>query len=198
MTNPRVFFSTVQPSYTTSPTALEQLSSVFSVHDTQTGKAVNIAASVRTIASVYMVLSTPIVLNEVLVLDVAQRLVAARVFDKEGRTLTECNVLGAVEAYWETMQSVGRLSSYQSLYAAFEKAVNADGQTTGPAFAAKAATMTGLENRDVETLRSFYNRIKHVAETTRHLDSLTAGEQDFPRLAHLLKQGADQAILARI
>lgn len=198
LTNPRILFSPLQPRQLPASLKLGKVPSKVEVVDTPTGKHITVTETVRVRASVSTLLETKLSLDEVQVLNVANRLLTARVFDTTNRSLLELNVLESIKGYREALMSADGLSCYKSLYNAFEKAVNVDTDRKGKTFDAAASTLTRLTEADIESLRLFSNRVKHALRNKKDFAELKAGEAQLAQLALNLKRAADCAILSRI
>lgn len=199
LTNPRILFSPLQPHQL--PASLKPgkvPSKKVEIVDTSTGKHVTITETLRLRDTLSMLLGTKLSLDEAQVLNVANSLLTARIFDTANRSLLELNVLESIKRYREALMSAEGLSCYKSLYNAFEKAVNADTDRKGKSFDTAASASTGLTGADIESLRRFNNRIKHVLCNKNDFSELKAGEAQLAQLALNLKRAADSAILSRI
>lgn len=198
LTNPRILFSPLQPHQLPASLKLGKVPSKVEIVDTPTGTHITITETLRLTSSVSTLLGTKLSLDEAQVLNVANRLLTARVFDTTNRSLLELNVLESIKRYREALMSADGLSCYKSLYNAFEKAVNADTGRKGKSFDAAASASTGLTEADIEGLRLFNNRVKHALRNKKDFAELKAGEAQLARLALNLKRAADGAILSRI
>lgn len=85
-----------------------------------------------------------------------------------------------------------------NLYRAFEKAVNADKDRKNGTFDHEANRLTGLAINEVENLRNFYNRIKHVQRNKKDIAFLEKSESNFKELVVKLKSATDNSIFNRI
>ena len=198
LTNPRILFSLLQPHQLPASLKLGKVPSKVEVVDTPTGKHITITETLRLTARVSTLLGTKLSLDEAKVLNVANRLLIARVFDTTNRSLLELNVLESIKRYGEALMSADGLSCYKSLYNAFEKAVNADTGRNGKYFDAAASASTGLTEVDIESLRLFNNRVKHALRGRKDFADLKAGEAQLAKLTLNLKRAANGAILSRI
>ena len=142
--------------------------------------------------SVTTVLGTKLSLDEAQILNVANRLLAIRMFDTTKRSLLDLNVIESVKRYQEALMSAERLSCYKSLYNALEKAANADKYQREKAFDAAVSTLAGLSDADIKNLRLFNNRVKHALRYEEDFDRLRAGEVQLAQLALNLKKAADR------
>jgi len=197
--NPRILFSPLQPSQL--PVSLKSgkvPSKKVEIVDTPIEKNVTITETLRPTGSLSKLLGIKLSLNEAQVLNVANSLLTARIFDTANRSLLELNVLESIKRYQEALMSAEGLSCYKSLYNAFEKAVNADTDRTGNSFDATASASTGLTRVDIKSLRHFNNRIKHMLRSNNDFSELKAGEVQLAQLTLNLKRAADGAILSRI
>jgi hypothetical protein len=199
LTNPRILFSSLQPNQLhISLKSGKVPSKKVEIVDTPTVKHVSITETLHLTGSLSMLLGIKLSLNEAQILNVANSLLTANIFDTANRSLLELNVIESIKRYQEALMSVEGLSCYKSLYNAFEKAVNADINPTGRSFDAVASTLTGLMEADIESLRRFNNRIKHALRNRNDFSELKAGEAQLGQLALNLKKAADSAILSRI
>ena len=199
LSNPRILFSTLQPQQ--HPVSLKPdkvPSKKVEIVDTPTGKHVAPQETVHMAVSESMLLGIKLSLDETQVLNVANSLLTARIFDTTNRSLLELNIIESIKRYREALMSAEGLSYYKSLYNAFEKAVNADINPTGSSFDTVASALTGLMEADIESLRRFNNRIKHALRNRNDFSELKAGEGQLGQLALNLKKAADSAILSRI
>jgi hypothetical protein len=198
LTNPRILFSPLQPHQLPATLKLGKVPSKDEVINTP-GKHITIITEPLHIPeSVSMLFGTKLSLDEAQILNVANRLLKARVFDTTNRSLLELNVLESIRRYQEAPMSADGLSCYESLYNAFEKAVNADTDRKDKTFDAAASASTGLTQADIESLRHFNNRVKHALRNKKDFAELKAGESQFAQMALNLKRAADGAILSRI
>ena len=164
LTNPRILFSSLQPHQLPTSLKLDKMpSKKVEIVDTPTVKYVTITETLRLTGSLSMLLGTKLSLNEAQVLNVANSLLTARIFDTANRSPLELNVIESIKRYQEALMSAEGLSCYKSLYNAFEKAINADTNRTGKSFDVAASASTGLTKADIESLRRFNNRIKHAS-----------------------------------
>jgi hypothetical protein len=198
LSNPRVLFWCSQPSQLVASVELAPVPPEVHVVDTPQGWAVDITATLRLSGSLQVLLGTQLTLSEARILDAASRLLKFRIFDHQKRTRKERNILASVDNYKEALRSAGGLPSFKALYIALEKAVNASKEQDGAAFDRAAAKLTGMNDKDIEELRKFYNRLKHVLRHDKDLAGLQAGQAKFPELVMNLKKAADLAILKRI
>ena len=198
LTNPRILFSPLQPHQLPASLKLGKVPSKVEIVDTPTGKRITITKTLRLIESVSTILTTKLSLDEAQVLNVANRLLTARVFDTTNRSLLELNVIESIKRYREALMYAEELSCYKSLYNAFEKAVNADTDLKGKSFDAAASALTGLTEANIKSLRLFNNRVKHTLRNREDLAELKAGEVQLAQLALNLKRAADGAILSWI
>lgn len=199
LSNPRILFSPLQPHQL--PVSLKSgkvPSKKVEIVDTPTGKHVTTAGMLHPIGSLNKLLRIKLNLDEAQVLNVTNSLLTARIFDTANRSLLELNVLESIKRYQEALMSAEGLSCYKSLYNAFEKAVNADTNRTGHSFDATASALTGLTRADIESLRRFNNRIKHMLRSNNDFSELKVGEVQLAQLTLNLKRAADGAILSRI
>jgi len=198
LTNPRILFSPLQPHQLPASLKLGKVPSKGEVVNTPAGKHITITGTLCITGSVSVLLKTKLSLDEAQILNVANRLLAARVFDTTNRSLFELNVLESIKRYQEALMSADGLSCYKSLYNAFEKAVNADTDRKGKPFDAAASASTGLAQADIESLRLFNDRVKHALRNKEDFAELKAGEAKLAQMALNLKRAADGAILSRI
>jgi hypothetical protein len=197
--NPHVLFSTLQPNqFSPSLKPGKEPSKKVEIVGTPTRKHIAPAERVGLADSVSMLLTNKLNLDEAQVLNVANSLLAYRIFDETNRSRLELNVLGSIKQYGEAPRSAEGLSCYMSLYSAFEKAINADTNRTNRSFDAAASASTGLTEADIERLRHFNNRVKHASRNEEDVVRLKAGEARLGQLALNLKKAADSAILSRI
>ena len=197
--NPRILFSSLQPNQL--PVSFKPgrvPSKKVEIVDTPTGKHITPTETAHIADTTNMLLTNKLSLDETQVLNVANSLLTARIFDTTNRSLLELNVIESIKRYQEALMSAEGLSCYKSLYNAFEKAVNADINPTGRSFDAAASALTGLMEADIESLRRFNNRIKHALRNRNDFSELKAGEAQLGELALNLKKAADSAILSRI
>ncbi|HPC35620.1 MAG TPA: hypothetical protein P5268_08380 [Candidatus Marinimicrobia bacterium] len=198
LTNPRILFSPFQTNYLPASLKLGEVPSKFEDFDTPTSKHITITETMHIEDSFSTLYITKLSLDEAQVLNVANRLLTARIFDTTNRSLLELNVLESIKRYREALMSSNGLSFYKSLYNAFEKAVNADTDRKGKTFDATASALTGLTQADIQSLRLFNNRVKHPLRNKKDFAELRDGEAHLSQLAFNLKRVADSAILSRI
>lgn len=198
LANPRILFSPSQPNQLAASLKFGQVPSKAEVVDTPTGKHRIIKETIRIPESVVRVDMTTLSVDEAEVLNVAKRLLAARIFDTANRSLLELNILESIKSYREALMSASGLTCFQSLYNAFEKAVNADRERKERVFDVAACALTGLTESEVKSLRLFNNRVKHALRNNRDVNALKTGEAQLRQLARNLKRAADKAILSRI
>lgn len=198
LTNPYVLFSPLQLHELPASLKLGEAPSKVEAVDTPTGKHITVTETIRVTESVNVLIKTKLVLDEVQILNVANRLLTARIFETTNRNLVELNLLESIKRYREALMSADGLSCYKSLYNAFEKAVNVDTDRKGKPFDAAASALTGQTEADIESLRLFNNRVKHALRNRRDFAELQAGEAQLGQLVRNLKKAADGAILSRI
>ena len=199
LSNPRIFFSPLQPhQLPVSLTPGKVQSKKVEIIDTPTVKHITLTETLHIADSVSMLLINKLNLDETQVLNVVNSLLTYRIFDKINRSRLKLNVLESIKRYSEAPKSTEGLSCYMSLYSAFEKAVNANINSTGRSFDTAASALTGLMESDIESLRRFNNRIKHTLRNRNDFSELKAGEAQLAQLALNLKKAADSAILSRI
>jgi hypothetical protein len=131
------------------------------------------------------------------ILSLIDKLLKLRIFDRGQRFVLGQNVVEAIWAYWKAMKSIDGLTCYSHLYDAFAKAVNADRGRRGKTFETVASNMTGLSVSDIQKLKEFDDRVKHVLQSKGDFKSLEAGETRLGQKAIVLKKAADSAILSR-
>lgn len=197
--NPRILFSPLQP-HQLPPASLKSgnVPSKVEIIDTPTRKQVTTTRMFHPTGSLNKLLGIKLSLDEAQVINVANSLLTARIFDTANRSLLELNVLESIKRYREALMSAEGLSCYKSLYNAFEKAINAYIDQKGESFDAAASASTGLTCADIKSLRRFNNRIKHALRNRRDFSELKAGEVQLAQLALNLKKATDSAILSRI
>jgi hypothetical protein len=199
ITNPRILFSTLQPDQlSVSLKKSAEVPSKAQVVDTPTGKQVTMTATVHVISNISTLLGTKLTLDEVAVFNVINRLLAFKIFDTTNRSILEQNVSESIKSYRQALMAADRLSCYQSLFNALEKAINADQELKGEAFDRKTSTLTSLTQTEVKDIREFNNRVKHVLRKKSDFAALKTGEAQLAQLARNLKKAADNAILSRI
>lgn len=204
ITNPRILFSPLQPNQL--PVSLKKSSEVPSkaqVVDTPTGNQVTATVPVGVILNARTLFGTKLTLDEVAVFDVINRLLAFKIFDTTSRSLLELNVSESIKSYGRAPMAADRLSCYQSLFNALEKAVNANEvnaakEPKGDAFDLKTSTLTSLTQTEVKAIRELNDRVKHVLRNKGDFATLKGGEAQLAQLARNLKKAADCAILSRI
>ena len=199
LTNPRILFSSLQPNQL--PISLKSgkvPSKKVEIVDTPTVKHVSITETLRLTGSLSMLLGIKLSLNEAQVLNVANSLLTAKIFDTANRSPLELNVIESIKRYQEALMSAEGLSCYKSLYNAFEKAINADTDRKGRCFDVAASASTGLTETDVANLRRFNNQIKHASFNENDFAELKVREAQLAQLTLNLKKVADGAILSRI
>jgi len=198
LANPRILFSSSQPTQLSSSIELPPPPTKVEVIDTPTGKGVNIIETLAVSATLRTQVGTSITLNEARVLDVASRLLRFRIFELACRTLQEQNIIEAIKSYGEAMKSARSVAWIAFLYAALEKAVNMRSEWDGPDFDREAAQLVQMNKTEIEEVRRFENRNKHALRSGADLATLQAGEARLPQIAMNLKKAADLAILQRI
>ena len=197
--NPHVLFSTLQPNQFSPSLKPGKEPSKVEIVNTPTRKHVTITSMLRPIGNLRSkLLGIKLSLDEAQVLNVANSLLAYRIFDETNRSRLELNVLGSIKQYGEAPKSAEGLSCYMSLYSAFEKAINADTNRTDISFDAAASASTGLTEADIERLRHFNNRVKHASRNEEDVVRLKAGEAQLAQMTCTLKKATDGAILSRI
>lgn len=166
--------------------------------ETSDGKFVKIAEYGTIKEGLGILIKQEMSLKETQILEIAEKLLRSRIFESNKPTLLESNISVAIKRYKGVLTSIEELSSYKSLYDAFEIVVNADNHTQGQAFDTKASVLTGMTEGEIKDLRNFNNRLKHVLTNQNHLITFMAGEKEFTALAINLKKAADKAILSRL
>jgi len=122
-----------------------------------------------------------------------------RIFDTKNRTVHELNVIDAIKLYYDSLSATDPRSCYLSMYAAFEKIVNAKEERKGSEFDNLATYYSGLSQLDITHLRELDNRLKHrLRDKSSDLTILDEFEKN-PRLElKKLKSATDPAILSVI
>jgi len=178
--------------------------SIPEIFETDRGSAINLQETLRHTGSAETVLISPCKLDEARVFDIAGKLLGTRMFDKANRSLwqldvPQLNILDSIESYIEALRHPDGLSCYESLYIAFEKAVNADARNrTGEDLDREAQRVTLLAETDIRCLRKMNDRVKHALRNREDIGTLKSLKAQLPQLRLQLKQAADHAILARI
>lgn len=198
LANPRILFSPIQPNQPPISLKLQKIPTKVEVIDTLDEKSVTVIETIYIEEKWSSLLKAKLNLDEFQILNVASRLLKFKVFDTTNRSLLELNVVEAIKRYREALMSVEGLACYNSLYMAFEKAVNADKDRKNTDFDVFAYTLTGLPQTEVRKLRTFNNRVKHTLRNKKDFNLLKTGEAQLGPLARNLKKAADNAILARI
>lgn len=92
---------------------------------------------------------------------IIDNLLRYRIFDTQNRTNSELNVIDAIKSYRDSLSAIDPRSCYLSMYAAFEKLVNANMERFGPDFDMYATSLNGMNQADITHLRELENRLKH-------------------------------------
>jgi len=131
--------------------------------------------------------------------ELIRKLMDYDIFNDQDRSLTEINVLKAIELYQEAMFSLGYVYAYKSLYAALETSINADKTTPlrGCRLDQETSNVTGFNITEVEEIRNFNNSSKHKIRNPReYLDYLNSKSK--LEIYEKLKSIVDEAIKNRI
>lgn len=130
---------------------------------------------------------------------IIDNLLRYRIFNTQSRTKSELNVIDAIKLYRDSLSATDPRSCYLSMYAAFEKLVNAKSTRTGNDFDCFAPYFNGMTQVDIRHLRELDNRLKHTLRNdTSDLAILEKFEEN-PRLElGKLKTATDPAILSTI
>jgi|GEM_PF-2671065 len=140
-------------------------------------------------------------IDETQALLILEELVSFRISDALLKpSLQYENIKQSIEKYQEAMKSSisDRGSCYKSLYASFEKAVNADKGREGQSFDIKASNITGLSLDEIKDLHEFNNRDKHTQEGEEEIERYEYLKRQFDVLIANLKAATDKALLYRL
>lgn len=191
MANPRVLFSPLQPQELITSIRSKKQSSIENLGTNADLIGTGIAQTTGVAICVELTMDVTEILNLV------DKLLLLRPFDRGKRTIVEHNILGAIFTYWEALKSTNGLTCYEFLYSTFEKAINADKGRRGEAFEAIASNMTDLSVSDIRKLKEFDNHVKQVIHSKGDFNLLEASETGLAQKALALKKAADSAILSR-
>lgn len=130
---------------------------------------------------------------------IIDHLLRYQIFNTQNRTKSELNVIDAMKLYRDSLSATDPRSCYLSMYAAFEKLVNAKDTRTGNDFDRFAPYFNGMKQVDIRYLRELDNRLKHpLRNDTSDLAILEKFEEN-PRLElKKLKTVTDPTILSTI
>lgn len=190
-----IAFSTENPDILFSPLFWDFLSS--SVDDEVDAEKKPMPKAYKTVKIDFK--NKTIEVDELKVLDVLGKLFDWKYSIPKPRSLFEENVRESINDYQLALMSPNIYHRFEFLYYAFEKAVNADGKNrVKDSFDTKASELTGIEDSEIEELRTFHDRIKHAFRKSDDILIMEKGISNFSNLALELKNATDRAILKRI
>ncbi len=203
LSNERIFFSTQGINFLNALKQKEVEEKKPITLETNGNKSIHITNTVHITETVEILKISNLIIDEAHVLLILKKLVSFRMFDASvKRTLKDENIKESIEKYREALESSvsSRESCYKSLYASFEKAVNADIPCKfipHNEFVERASNMTKLPNDVIENLCTFNNRDKHWQKSEENIKIYGALKNQFDSLVAQLKVATDQAILYR-
>ncbi len=201
LSNERFFFSTQGINFLNALKQKEVEEKKPITLETNGNKSIHITNTVHITETVEILKISNLIIDEAHVLLILKKLVSFRMFDASvKRTLKDENIKESIEKYREALESSvsSRESCYKSLYASFEKAVNADEKNRGAGdFEERASEITKLPKDEIKNLRDFNNRDKHGQKSEENIKIYGALKNQFDSLVAQLKVATDQAILYR-
>ncbi len=201
LSNERIFFSTQGINFLNALKQKEVEEKKPITLETNGNKSIHITNTVHITETVEILKISNLIIDEAHVLLILKKLVSFRMFDASvKRTLKDENIKESIEKYREALESSvsSRESCYKSLYASFEKAVNADEKNRGAGdFEERASEITKLPKDEIKNLRDFNNRDKHGQKSEENIKIYGALKNQFDSLVAQLKVATDQAILYR-
>ena len=164
--DPRKYFSLIQPDYLSStlvPDIQPPSDSNTNCEITSNSTGIDLAIPFSGCASVEvsMHLTDQFDIDVHNLFRIIDNLLRYRIFDTQNRTLSEHNVIDAIKLYQDSLSAIDPRSCYLSMYAAFEKLVDANIKGSGLSFDMYATSLTGMNQVDITNLRLLYNRLKH-------------------------------------
>jgi len=137
-------------------------------------------------------------IDETRVLNTMEKMLQHRTSNDAQRNLLEENITESISNYQLALMSPNILARFVFLFLAFEKAVNADKDRQNKDFDIEASRLTKLPDSEIEELRRFYDRIKHVFRNTNDILTMESGIKNFSELSLKLKSASDISVLSRI
>lgn len=102
----------------------------------------------------------------------------------------------SLNSYWDALHTVQRRGRILSLWAAFERAINDDGERRpGKKFDRHAARATGIEAQEIGSLRDLTRFLKHADVVVKPPADVT---ESIASDSRRIKELADRAIAARL
>jgi hypothetical protein len=159
------------------------------------GNLISIENTLYITSSWNAVLSSKGEIDETELFKTIDNLFKIRPFDYKHRTIIELNIIESLKSYGGALLAGEPLSCFKSLYISFEKMVNQQKDHNGKAFDKAASFLTGLKENDIEELRNFNNRLKHIIKNKNDYQKLKDGESNLFILTTRLKEATDKSIL---
>jgi len=199
LNNPQLIFSASQLNYLPSSLEISKKPSRANVIDSPTGKhTVTAKAKGKFSEELTYIAIIRTNLDEIKIFSVVNRLLKRNIFQEANGSVFDQNILKAIKHYEEALMTTTKVSCYESLYKAFETAVNADKNREGKDFDVAAESISTLSMAEITELRLFNNRIKHALRNNKDVNKLKDSESQFSRLVRNLKKATDTTILLRI
>lgn len=196
--NPRIYFSPLQLNLFYPNLKYGKIPSKVKVSESTEGLKISITETIRITESVHTVLSTEYELEESVLFEYIEKLLNLDPFNIQSRTNYELNVIDAINRYLEALNSGNQLDCFKSLYFALEKTVNASEERKADKFDQEAASITGIDIKQIKELRQFMNKIKHRIRNYKYFRKLKDSESNISQLLKLLKQSTDNALINRL
>jgi len=147
-------------------------------------------------------LTIPLKIGESKILNILNKLIPCFIPNTETLSSKKRdNIKESIKNYMSALNasaSDGK-SCYSSLYASFEKAVNANKELDrDELFIKEASKIAKIGEDKIRELRKFNNRLKHIPKNKKDRENLRYYEKHFYYLIQELKITTDQAILSRL
>jgi len=136
-------------------------------------------------------------ISEEKVLNIIERIILYKVSSKKDKW-SEANIAESINSYQLAIMTINGFQRFTFLFHALEKAANAEKDVKGKSFDAQASKITGFTTSEIEKLRVFNNRIKHVFKNDKDIETLEDKIKNFSELVFELKRATDKAILYRL
>jgi hypothetical protein len=131
-------------------------------------------------------------------MDIIKKLINFRLFELDGRTISELNTLDALKRYQEALLAGEPLACYKALFTSLEKAVNLQADKKDSTFDTAISLASGLPLDDIKKIREFNNRVKHTIRHKKDFEILRQGESNISHLSMQLKLATDNVLLSKI
>jgi hypothetical protein len=196
--DPRKYLSFYQPDRLSSTLVVENHTHN-DLKNAESNSSEIVSATIYLKGEVFSHITSPFTIDVNRLFRIVDNILRYRIFDTHNRALSELNVIDAIKLYRDSLTATDPRSCYLSMYAAFEKLVNAKEERSKSDFDNFAIYFNGMKQVDITYLRELNNRLKHpLRNTTSDIQILKEFEEN-PRLKlKQLKRATDPTILYRI